>query len=92
MSVPSDDRMPTVNGLRQEFNLTKSEAEIVIALAEGRCAREIATMRGVSIGTLRAQLRSIFLKTNTRRQSDLLLLILSDHFGNYPVDVPRYKF
>jgi DNA-binding CsgD family transcriptional regulator len=80
MGVPSDDRLPTVSSLRQAFNLTKSEADVVLGLARGGRARDIAAMRGVSIGTLRSQLRSIFLKTNTRRQSELLLLILSDHF------------
>jgi DNA-binding CsgD family transcriptional regulator len=80
MGVPSDDRLPTASSLRQAFNLTNSEADVVLGLAKGRRARDIAAMRGVTIGTLRAQLTSIFLKTNTRRQSELLLLILSDHF------------
>jgi len=66
-----------ITSLRQMFNLTKSEAEIAVALARGHDTDEIAAMRRVSIGTLRVQLRSIFTKTNTRRQSELVALILS---------------
>jgi hypothetical protein len=42
--------------------LTTSEAQVAVALAEGRDIDEIAEMRRISPGTLRAQLRSIFAK------------------------------
>jgi DNA-binding CsgD family transcriptional regulator len=70
-------RAQQVTNFRQTFNLTKSEAEVAVALSRGHDIDEIADMRRVSIGTLRAQLRSIFTKTNTRRQSELMVLILS---------------
>jgi DNA-binding CsgD family transcriptional regulator len=70
-------RAQQLTNLCHTFNLTKSEAEISIALARGHDMDEIAEMRGVRIGTLRVQLRSIFGKTNTRRQSELVALILS---------------
>jgi DNA-binding CsgD family transcriptional regulator len=68
--------LPEVPDLRQIFRLTASEAQVAVALAEGHDIDEIAEMRGVSPGTLRAQLRSIFAKTDTRRQAELVGLLL----------------
>jgi DNA-binding CsgD family transcriptional regulator len=56
--------------------MTSSEATIAALLAKGHDIDEIATMRRVSPGTLRAQLRSIFIKTETRRQAELVGLLL----------------
>lgn len=65
-----------VSDLRKIFGLTNSEAAIAVELSLGRDIDEIAEMRQVSTGTLRAQLKSIFLKTSTRRQSELVALVL----------------
>jgi DNA-binding CsgD family transcriptional regulator len=70
-------RAQQITNIRKTFSLTKSEAEVAVALASGHDVDEIAAMRQVGIGTLRAQLRSIFTKTHTRRQSELVVLILS---------------
>ncbi len=75
---PDNSTSEAVGSLRRMYNLTKSEAEISIALAAGDGMHMIAKARQVSIGTLRAQLRSIFIKTNTRRQSQLVVLILKN--------------
>lgn len=78
---PGDASTEMATSLRQTYNLTRSEAEVAISLAAGHDMHQIAKMRQVSIGTLRAQLRTIFLKTNTRRQSELVIIILKA-FGN----------
>lgn len=69
-------RPPQITGLRHIFGMTSSEAAIAELLAKGHDIDEIAEMRRVSPGTLRAQLRSIFIKTETRRQSELVGVLL----------------
>ncbi len=63
--------------LRGAFDLTPAEAEVMQALAEGQGLAEIATARGRSIETVRAQLKAIMSKTETRSQSELVRLTLS---------------
>ncbi len=74
--APNAYRTSLVSDLRQIFGLTSSEAAIAVELSLGRDIDETAAMRQVSSGTLRAQLKSIFLKTGTRRQSELVALVL----------------
>ncbi len=73
---PGAYRALQVPDLRQMFGLTRSEAAVAAEFARGRVIAEIAGMRRVSPGTLRAQLRSIFTKTDTRRQAELVALLL----------------
>lgn len=63
--------------LRQRFGLTPQEADIAIQLGEGRSLREIAERAERSYQTVRTQLKSIFLKTRTSRQVELVA-VLSD--------------
>lgn len=63
--------------LKELFGLTPAEAEIANALLAGFSVDEIAELRRVTPGTLRIQLKTIFQKTNTRRQSELIRLLQS---------------
>jgi len=63
--------------LRNAFELTGAEVEVMRALAEGGQIAEIAADRGRSIDTVRAQLKSIMAKTETRSQTELVRLTLS---------------
>ncbi len=63
--------------LRAAFGLTKAETDIIRALTECRSLRDIAEARGRSIETVRAQMRSILSKTETRSQTELVRLTLS---------------
>jgi DNA-binding CsgD family transcriptional regulator len=56
--------------------LSEAEAQLVGALVDGLTLKEIATRRGVAVTTVRSQLRSVFLKTETERQADLVALVL----------------
>lgn len=58
--------------LRQRFGLSPQEADIAIQLGEGRSLREIADRAERSYQTVRTQLKSIFLKTRTSRQIELV--------------------
>jgi DNA-binding CsgD family transcriptional regulator len=62
--------------LRQVYALTPAEARIVSLLALGKNLREIALATATTEPTLRTHLRSIFSKTNTRRQAELVAVAL----------------
>lgn len=61
--------------LTDHQGLTFREAQVACLIAEGWTPRQIAHHHLTSIHTVRTQLRSIFLKTSTRRQSELAALI-----------------
>ena len=58
------------------FDFTPAEAKIAIALLEGGDLRSIAAAHHISVETVRTQLKSIFAKTNTSRQADLIALLM----------------
>lgn len=58
------------------FGLTPVECRIAIQLAEGLSLKRIATAQGTQHDTVRKQLRSIFQKTATNRQPELIRLLL----------------
>lgn len=63
--------------LRDAFSLTSAEAEVVKALVQCGSVNDIAEARGRSVGTIRAQVKSILAKTETRSQVELVRLALS---------------
>lgn len=64
------------DALWRMFELTAREVELAQALLEGRSLPELARAHAVSKQTLRNQLSSIMRKTCTRRQSELVALLL----------------
>jgi DNA-binding CsgD family transcriptional regulator len=58
------------------FGLSPAECPIATALAEGRSLKEIARAQGTQHDTVRKQLRSIYQKTATNRQPELVRLLL----------------
>lgn len=60
----------------QLFGLTPAEARLAKLLAAGSALKEASERLGVTQSTLRTQLKSIFAKTNTNRQSQLVRLLL----------------
>jgi DNA-binding CsgD family transcriptional regulator len=63
--------------LRSMFHFTLAEAGIAQLLAAGSTAKDIARQRGVTIHTVRTQLRQILQKAGVRRQADLASLLLN---------------
>lgn len=57
------------------FELTPAEARVTAMLAEGHAPKDIASLSGVALGTVRTQLKSVFAKTGTCRQADLVRLV-----------------
>jgi len=58
------------------FGLTPAEARIATLLADGLSLKEIARVQGTQHDTVRKQLRSIYQKTSTNRQPELIRLLL----------------
>jgi DNA-binding CsgD family transcriptional regulator len=63
--------------LIEVFGLTPREAELAIKLASGESLYDSANGLKISLGTARVHLRSIFFKTGTERQHQLVSLILN---------------
>ncbi|WP_270731577.1 alpha/beta fold hydrolase [Shimia sp. Alg240-R146] len=63
--------------LRDAFDLTRAEAEVLCGLVECGSLAEIGARRGRSVDTIRSQIKTIMSKTETRSQVDLVRLALS---------------
>jgi DNA-binding CsgD family transcriptional regulator len=66
---------PMKSTLIEVFGLTEREAETTNHLVEGYSLAETAAKMNISIGTVRQHLKSVFAKTGTRRQSELVLRV-----------------
>jgi DNA-binding CsgD family transcriptional regulator len=75
LADPLARREPTAAVLQQVFNLTPAEARLASGLAKGLDLQEISELHGVSVGTLRVQLKAVFSKTQTKRQAQLVVLL-----------------
>jgi DNA-binding CsgD family transcriptional regulator/PAS domain-containing protein len=67
---------PLEHFLQGAFRFTGAEAAIAVSLCNGHQVDEIARMRGVSQSTVRAQVKSMLAKTSTRRQAELVALLV----------------
>jgi len=67
---------PTADLLSGLFDLTPAEANVARSVAKGETLRVIARARGVTLETVRTQLKGVLAKTGTRRQVDLVRLLL----------------
>jgi DNA-binding CsgD family transcriptional regulator/PAS domain-containing protein len=74
---PLHGPVPDAAVLRGFLGLTASEASLVLLLAQGLTLAEAAARLGVRETTLRTRLKTIFHKTNTHRQSELVRLALA---------------
>ncbi|MCA0272581.1 MAG: hypothetical protein LCH69_11020 [Proteobacteria bacterium] len=75
LQFPSENRDSLSAHLRQTAGLSRSEAEIAVALGDGLTLSEISEMRRASIHTVRNQVKSALSKTGSRRQADLVRLV-----------------
>ena len=71
--------IPTTDGstlaFASAFGLTAAERRLARGLVAGMTLEEIASRNGVTKNTLRNQIRSIFSKTGTNRQAELVRLL-----------------
>ncbi|MEH6586479.1 MAG: helix-turn-helix transcriptional regulator [Halioglobus sp.] len=59
------------------FQLTPAEANLAILMARGLSLAEVSEAQSISQHTARAQLKSIFAKTNVSRQAELVRLVIT---------------
>lgn len=79
ITIHDADRVIVPSGilLTKIYNLTFAESRMASLLASGATIQEITERLSVSKNTARTHLKRIFSKTSTRRQSELVKLILN---------------
>jgi DNA-binding CsgD family transcriptional regulator len=78
---PADDCGPTPAQLRQQFDLTPAEALLASEVVKGGGLKECARAIGIAEATARTHLHRIFEKTGTKRQAQLVRLVMASRFG-----------
>lgn len=78
---PEIGRSPPESLLLDLFDLTRTEAKIVSGLVAGISLAEAADIAGITTSTARTYLKSVFSKTNTSRQADLVGLVVASANG-----------
>jgi DNA-binding CsgD family transcriptional regulator len=73
---PELDRRRLEINLRGRFGLTIAETRLASEILKGYGRKAAARQRGISDATAKAQLSSIFVKTGTQRQAELVRLLL----------------
>lgn len=68
------------------FGWTHAEASVAALVVAGKRPREIARSRGVSLETVRSQLKSVFAKAGVSGQSELIRLLMG---GAVALSPPR---
>ncbi|MDY6921008.1 MAG: helix-turn-helix transcriptional regulator [Pseudomonadota bacterium] len=74
---PDQDTEISIRTLMNLYQLTVSEASVAILMAGGRTIDEVAAEFKVKRNTVRAHLRSMFMKMGVRQQSKMVSLVLS---------------
>src|SRR6476620_6570460 len=71
----------SIDLLRCHFGLTPAEARLALHLVAGETLRSAAIKLSISYETARTCLKSIFNKTGTCRQAELVIVIFTAHPG-----------
>jgi DNA-binding CsgD family transcriptional regulator len=77
LATPSSNTQIPAQALSILYGLTPAEARLAGAIAGGASVKDYADEHGNTEGTVRAQLKSVFAKTNTHRQAELAALLAS---------------
>jgi DNA-binding CsgD family transcriptional regulator len=73
---PDSDRRRREINLRRRFGLTAAETGLAAEILHGHGGKAAARRRGISDATAKKQLSSIFEKTGTHRQAELVRFLL----------------
>lgn len=68
--------LPTESQVKSAFGLSSGESRLVICLAGGQTLQDAASACGISYETARKRIKLVFEKTDTRRQSELIALVI----------------
>lgn len=69
---PDSRDMGLAGRIRALYGLTRAEADIVMALCDGRTPEQLSQERGVALSTVRTQLKTVYQKMDCSRQSELV--------------------
>ena len=67
----------SINLLQRHFGLSPAEARLVLRLVAGDTLRSAAAKLAIRYETARTHLKSIFSKTGTNRQAELVVVIVT---------------
>jgi DNA-binding CsgD family transcriptional regulator/GAF domain-containing protein len=76
VSDPETEIQARVEDLRERFGFTPAEAAFALEIVKGDGRQAAADRLGITVGTARSHLSSIFDKTGSRRQAELVRLLL----------------
>ena len=77
VSDPAEPVELSIDTICRLYGLTPAEGRLALGLTNGHKLDDLADEWGVSMHTVRSQLRQIFRKTDTSRQSEVVKLILT---------------
>ncbi|MCF8466655.1 MAG: DNA-binding response regulator [Sneathiella sp.] len=77
VSDPAEPVELSIETIVRLYSLTPAEARLALGLTNGYKLDDLAEQWGVSMHTVRSQLRQVFRKTDTSRQSEVVKLILT---------------
>jgi DNA-binding CsgD family transcriptional regulator/PAS domain-containing protein len=77
LSTGKPQRNVAIDTCAALYGISRAEVALLTELVEGESIFAASTTLGISEHTARAQLRSIFAKTDTHRQADLFRLVLT---------------
>lgn len=72
---PSNERAFDPFIVAEIFGLTPAEAKVAVRIAQGHSIEQITQDFGIAVTTIRSQLKAVFAKTWTSRQSELAVLL-----------------
>jgi DNA-binding CsgD family transcriptional regulator len=78
--------VPQMAFLKDKFDLTPAEVRLVLRLMEGDSLRSSAAALGIAYETARTVLKSVFHKTSTCRQAELIIVIINAMKGQDGVE------
>jgi DNA-binding NarL/FixJ family response regulator len=64
--------------LRRLYTLTRAESKVAALLVRGNDVKAVSEQLEVSLNTTRTHVKRVLRKTNTRRQAELVAVVLSD--------------
>jgi DNA-binding CsgD family transcriptional regulator len=71
-----EDAFSLCMGLQQAFGLTPAEARTAALVGSGLAPQDVADQLGITVGTVRCELKSVFEKLAISRQSELAALVV----------------
>jgi DNA-binding CsgD family transcriptional regulator len=79
---PDASVRPPMDLLRKGYRLTAAEARLAVLLVQGASLSEVARICEVQVNTVRQQLKSVFRKTGTGHQAELIRLLMRTFLSN----------